>query len=62
VALAVAAAEWSLLVYHGDTPVKQLPLCGLHREVLVFDRYVDLMQREARAEARRHQHHHRLAA
>ena len=60
VMLAVSAAERSLVVHHGDTPVKQLPLCGLHRQILVFDRYVDLMQREARAEARRH--HRRLAA
>src|SRR5919204_4951256 len=60
VALAVMAAERSLIVYQGDTPIKQLPLCGLHREVLVFDRYVDLMQREARAEARRRRR--RLAA
>jgi hypothetical protein len=60
VAVAVSAAERNLVVYHGDTPVKQLPLCGLHRKVLVFDRYVELMQREARAEARRR--HHRLAA
>ena len=60
VALAVDAAERSLVVYHGDTPVKHLPLCGLHRQTLVFERYVDLMQREARAEARRH--HRRLAA
>ena len=59
VALAIVAAERALAVYHGDTMVKHLPLCGLHGEVLVFDRYVDLMQREARAEARRH---HRLAA
>ena len=60
VAVAVSAAERSLVVYRGDTPLKQLPLCGLHREILVFDRYVDLMQREARAEARRR--HRRLAA
>jgi hypothetical protein len=60
VALAVSAAERSLIVYHGDTPLKRLPLRGLHPEVLVFDRYVHLMQREARAEARRH--HRRLAA
>ena len=61
VAVAVSAAERSLVVYHGDAPIKQLPLCGLHGEVLVFDRYVDLMQREARAQARR-RHHRRLAA
>jgi transposase InsO family protein len=60
VALAVAAAERSLVVYHGDTAVKQLPLSGLHGEVLLFDRYVELMQREARAEARRRRR--RLAA
>jgi transposase InsO family protein len=56
VMLAVSAAERSLVVYHDDAPIKQLPLCGLHGEILVFDRYVDLMQREARAKARRDQH------
>jgi hypothetical protein len=60
VALAIVAAEWALAVYHGDTMIKQLPLCGLHGKVLLFDRYVDRMQREAHAEARRR--HHRLAA
>jgi hypothetical protein len=60
VTLAVAAAERAVVVHHGDTLLKQLPLRGLHREVLVFDRYVDLMQREARAHARRY--HRRLAA
>jgi hypothetical protein len=38
VALAVSAAERSLIVYHGDTAIKQLPLSGLHGEVLIFDR------------------------
>jgi transposase InsO family protein len=38
VALAIVAAERALAVYHGDTLIKQLPLCGLHGEVLVFDR------------------------
>ena len=60
VVVAVSAAERSLVVYHGDSPIKQLPLSGLHGEILVFDRYVDLMQRDARAKARRH--HHRLVA
>ena len=60
VALAVAAAERSLVVYHGDTAIKQLRLSGLHGQVLIFDRYVELMQREARAEARRR--HRPLAA
>ena len=53
VAVAVCAAERTLVVYHGETLLKQLPLCGLHGEVLLFDRYVDLMQHEARAKARR---------
>src|SRR5919199_1307011 len=52
VALAVAAAERALVVYHGDTALKQLPLHGLRGEILVFERYVDLMEGEARAEAR----------
>ena len=60
VALAVAAAERALVVYHGDTALKQLPLHGLRGEILVFERYVDLMEGEARAEARRRQR--RLAA
>jgi transposase InsO family protein len=58
VALAVAAAERVLVVYHGDTVLKQLPLRGLRGEILVFDRYLQLMEREARAQARRR----RLAA
>ena len=58
VVLAVAAAERALFVYHGETLLKQLPLRGLRREILVFDRYVALMEREARAQARRR----RLAA
>ena len=60
VALAVVAAERALVVYHGNTIVKELSLRGLRGEVLVFDRYVELMEREARAEARRRQR--RLAA
>ena len=58
VALAVAAAERVLVVYHGDAVLKQLPLRGLRGEILVFDRYLQLMEREARAQARRR----RLAA
>ena len=49
----------ALLVYHGDTLVKQRQLHGLRGEILVFDYYVELMEREARAEARRR--HRRLA-
>jgi Integrase core domain len=57
-ALAVAAAERVLVVYHGDAVLKQLPLRGLRGEILVFDRYLQLMEREARAQVRRR----RLAA
>ena len=53
VVLAVAAAERALVVYHGDRPLKHLPLHGLRGEVLPFDYYVALMEREARAAARR---------
>src|SRR5215470_10779109 len=60
VAVAVSAAERALVVYHGDAILKHLPLRGLRGEILVFDHYVQLMEREARAEARRH--HRRLAA
>jgi transposase InsO family protein len=60
VALAVVADERALDVYHGDTLLKQLPLRGLRGEILLFDDYVAVMEREARAEARRHRP--RLAA
>jgi hypothetical protein len=60
VALAVAAAERALVVYRGDAVLKRLPRRGLRGDILVFDHYVQLMEREARAEARRR--HRRLAA
>ena len=53
VAVAVAAAEGALAVHHRGTVIKQLPLRGLRRERLPFDRYVELMGQEARARARR---------
>ena len=53
VAVAVAAGERSLVVRHRDAVVKRLPLRGLRREPLPFERYVDLMAQEARAQARR---------
>jgi transposase InsO family protein len=53
VALAVVAAERTLNVYHGGTLLKQLPLRGVRGEILPFDRYVALMEQEARANARR---------
>ena len=52
-ALAVVADERALDVYHGDTLLKRLPLRGLRGEILLFDHYLALMEREARAEARR---------
>src|SRR5919199_607276 len=60
VAVAIAAAERAVVVYHGDTLLKHLPLRGLRGEILVLDRYIELMEREARADARRHSR--RLAA
>jgi transposase InsO family protein len=53
VALAVVADERALDVYAGDALLKRLPLRGLRGEILLFDQYVALMEREARAEARR---------
>jgi hypothetical protein len=53
VAVAVAAGEGALVVQHRGTVVKRLPLRGLRRERLPFERYVGLMEQEARAEARR---------
>ena len=46
---------WSIT---GTPSLKRLPLRGLRGEILVFDRYLQLMEREARAQARRR----RLAA
>ena len=35
------------MVHQRDTPLKRLLLRGLRAEILPFDRYVDLMPREA---------------
>ena len=53
VAVAVAAGERALVVRHGGAVVKRLPLRGLHGERQPFERYLALMEREARAETRR---------
>jgi integrase-like protein len=53
VVAAVAAAERALVVHHRGTVIKQLPLRGLRGGRLPFERYVELMGREARARARR---------
>jgi hypothetical protein len=53
VALAVAPDPGALVVRHGGTVVKQVPLHGLWRGRLPFERYVDLMLLEARIHSRR---------
>jgi hypothetical protein len=53
VAVAVAAGERALVVRHRGVVVKRLPLRGLRGERLPFERYLALMEQEARAEARR---------
>jgi hypothetical protein len=53
VAVAVAAADLALVVRRGQTVVKRLPLRGLRQERLPFERYVEVMAQEARAQARR---------
>jgi hypothetical protein len=35
-----------------DTLIKQVLIKGLQGEIMLFDRYVDLMREEARSEAR----------
>ena len=39
-------------VYLGSRQIKQVPIKGLHGEIMPFERYVDLMCKEARSEAR----------
>jgi transposase InsO family protein len=56
VAVAVAAAERALVVRQGQAVVKRLPLRGLRHERLPFERYVEVMAQEARAQARRRRH------
>jgi hypothetical protein len=53
VAVAVASGDGELVVRHRGTVVKRLPLRGLRHERLPFEGYVELMEREARAAARR---------
>jgi hypothetical protein len=55
VTVAIAAGERALVVQHRGVVVKRLPLRGLRQERLAFERYLDLMEHEARAEARRAQ-------
>jgi hypothetical protein len=53
VAVAVAGDERALIVQHGGTVLKRLPLRGLRGERQPFERYLESMEQEARAEARR---------
>jgi Integrase core domain len=53
VAVAVAAGERALVVRQAEAVVKRLPLHGLRDERLPFERYLALMEQEARAQARR---------
>jgi hypothetical protein len=53
VAVAVAAGERALVVRQAEAIVKRLPLHGLRDERLPFERYLALMEQEARAQARR---------
>lgn len=39
-------------VYLGSQQIKQVPIKGLHVEIMPLERYVDLMRQEARSEAR----------
>ena len=40
-------------VYQDTTLIKQVPIKGLHGDILPFDRYVTLIKQEARSEQRR---------
>jgi hypothetical protein len=53
VVLLVNAPDSRFEVYHQETLIKQVPIKGLHGEVLPFDRYVTLIKQEARWEQRR---------
>jgi hypothetical protein len=52
VVLLVNAPEKRFEVSHQDTLIKQVPIKGLHGQVLPFDRYVTLIKQEARSEQR----------
>lgn len=52
----VDASQKQLQVFVADQLVKTLPMKGLFDEVLPFNRYLDLIQKEARSEWQRHLH------
>ena len=53
VAVAVAAGERALVVRHRGAVVRRLPLRGVREGRLPFERYVEVLEQEARAQARR---------
>jgi hypothetical protein len=53
VALSVEARARALVVRHGGAVVKRLPPRGPRDAPVPFERFVDLMEQEARAQARR---------
>ncbi len=50
----VNAAQKQVDIWHGASPIKQLPIKGLHGPPLPFEEYVTLMKQEARSEYRRY--------
>jgi hypothetical protein len=52
VVLFVNAQSRTFDVYLGSQQIKQLPIKGLRGEIMPLERYVDLMRKEARSEAR----------
>jgi len=50
----VQAARQQFDVWHAASPIKQLPIKGLHGTALPFEEYVTLMKQEARSEYRRY--------
>jgi len=52
VVLFVNAQSRTFDVYLGNQQIKQVPIKGLHGESMPLERYVDLMRKEARSEAR----------
>jgi hypothetical protein len=53
IVLLVNAPDSLFEVYQDTTLIKQVPIKGLHGDILPFDRYVTLIKQEARSEQRR---------
>jgi hypothetical protein len=52
VVLSVHAQSRTFDVWLGSQCIKQVPIKGLRGEIMPFERYVDLMRKEARSDAR----------